>query len=220
VTRNVTRITLISSIPNLSPHISNYPIDYIEYGFVQSSPKLVNNYKGTALSGAEWNQGPGKKEGKNYIYPNTTQMDYYASKGFGLIRLPFDIARVYSIPYSQLDTTEMGYLKPIVDYLLSKGMHVILDPHNYGLIYDNRTGQNRLIGADPEAINMFADFWGRMATVFKDYPNVIFGLMNEPHGMSSAQWYAGAVPAIKAIRAVGANQLILIPGTYWTNAER
>ena len=143
-------------------------------------------------------------------------MDYYASKGFGLLRLPFDIARAYSIPYSSLDTTEMSYLKPVVDYLLSKGVHVILDPHNYGMIYDNRTGQNREIGVDPEATNMFADFWNRMATVFKDYPNVIFGLMNEPNRQTATEWFTGAVPAIKSIRAAGANQLILIPGTSWT----
>lgn len=191
---------------------------YIGHDSAQSPLKLVNNYKGAALSGAEFNSGPGKTEGRDYIYPNTTQIDYYALKGFGLARLPFDIARTYSIPYSQLDTKEMGYIKPLVDYLLSKGMHVILDPHNYGMIYDNRTGENRLIGIDPEATNMFADFWSRMATFFKDYPNVIFGLMNEPNKQTAAQWYTGAVPAIKAIRSTGANQLILIPGTKWTGA--
>jgi endoglucanase len=189
-----------------------------EHGFVQSPPKLVNNYKGVALSGAEFSPGSGKTEGKDYIYPNTTQMDYYASKGFGLVRLPFDIARAYAIPYTQLNSVEMGYIKPVVDYVLSKGMHIILDPHNYGMIYDNRTGQNRLIGVDPEATNMFADFWSRMATVFKNYPNVIFALMNEPNKQTAAQWYEGAVPAIKDIRATGANQLILIPGTSWTGA--
>jgi endoglucanase len=66
---------------------------------------------------------------------------------------------------------------------------------------------------------MFADFWGRMASLYKDYPNVIFGLMNEPNQQTAAQWYTGAVPAIKAIRAAGATQLILIPGTSWTGAH-
>jgi endoglucanase len=108
---------------------------------------------------------------------------------------------------------------PVVDYCLSKGMRVIIDPHNYGFIYDNRTGEVREIGVDQEGTNMFADFWSRMATVFKDFPNVVFGLMNEPYNQTAAQWYEGAVPAIKAIRAVGATQLILIPGTSWTGAH-
>ena len=84
--------------------------DHIYLNYIGHAVKLVNNYKGAALSGAEFSPGSGKTEGRDYIYPNTTQMDYYASKGFGLLRLPFDIARAYSIPYSQLDTKEMGYI--------------------------------------------------------------------------------------------------------------
>jgi endoglucanase len=132
--------------------------------------------------------------------------------------LGFDIARAYPVPYSSLSTKEIGYMKQTVDYLYSKGMRVILDPHSYGYIYDNRTGTQREIGVDQEGTNMFADFWSRMATMYKDYPNVVFGLMNEPHNQTAAQWYSGAVPAIKAIRATGATQLILIPGTSWTGA--
>jgi endoglucanase len=198
---------------------SNYAFSNIgSYPVPNSIPKLVNNIKGPSLSGAEFSPGSGKQMGRDYIYPNTTQLDYYASKGFGIIRLPFDIARAYAIPYTDLNAVEIGYMKPVVDYYLSKGIRVLLDPHNYGMIYDNRTGAERLIGVDPEGTNMFADFWGRMATLYKNYPNVVFGLMNEPHQQTAAQWYTGAVPAIKAIRAAGATQLILIPGTSWTGA--
>jgi endoglucanase len=147
------------------------------------------------------------------------QIQLYASKGFGIIRLPFDLRRVYHFPYSPLSSFEMEYMIPVVDYCLSKGMRVIIDPHNYGFIYDNRTGDTREIGVDQEGTNMFVDFWSRMATVFKDYSNVVFGLMNEPYNQTAAQWYEGAVPAIKVIRAVGATQLILIPGTSWTGAH-
>ncbi len=185
----------------------------------KSFPTLANNYKGPNLSGAEFNGGPGKRINFDYVYPNTDEIDYYSSKGFGIIRMPFDIARAYPIPYSPLDTTELGYMKSIVDYCLSKGMHILLDPHNYGFIYDNRTGKELEIGVNDEATKMFADFWGRMGAMYKNYPNVVFGLMNEPNQQTAAQWYTGAVPAIKAIRAAGANQIILIPGTGWTGAH-
>jgi endoglucanase len=180
---------------------------------------MVNNYKGPNLSGPEFNGGLGKKHGTDYIYPNTKERDYYASKGFGLIRLPFDMTRAYPTPYSLLDTVETGYIKKTVDDCLAKGMRVILDPHNYGNIFDNRTGYSRKIGADIEGTNLFADFWGRMATVFKNYPSVMFGLMNEPSGLSAAQWHSGAVAAIRAIRTAGATQMILIPGTFWSGAH-
>jgi endoglucanase len=191
----------------------------VSYQVPKSIPTLANNYKGPNLSGAEFNEGLGKRYGYDYIYPSTDEIDYYASKGFGIIRMPFDMTRVYPKPYSPLDAAEIGHMRPIVDYCLSKGMRVILDPHNYGYIYDNRTGVKHEIGVDAEGTNLFADFWGRMGTMYKNYTNVVFGLMNEPHKQTAAQWYTGAVPAITAIRAVGATQMILIPGTSWTGAH-
>jgi endoglucanase len=180
---------------------------------------LANNTKGPNLSGAEFNPGPEKRVNFDYVYPSSQQIDYYASKGFGIIRLPFDISRVYPTPYSSLNITEIIYMRLTVDHILSRGMYVILDPHNFGTIYDGRTGQRVQIGIDPEGTKLFADFWGRMGAMYKNYPNVFFGLMNEPNQQTAEQWYTGAVPAIKAIRDAGATQTILIPGTGWSGAH-
>lgn len=94
------------------------------------------------------------------MYPSTGEIDYYASKGFGIIRMPFDIARAYSAAYLPLNTTEIGYMKSIVDYCLSKGMHIVLDPHNYGFIYDNRTGKSREIGVDAAKLQTYLPIFG------------------------------------------------------------
>jgi endoglucanase len=203
---------IFTSIYDITGHDTPYPVP-------TPIPPLVTNYKGPNLSGGEFNGGLGKRYGWDYIFPTTTEIDYYASKGFGLIRVPFDMTRFYPKPYNVLDTIETGYMKKTVDYCLSKGMRVIFDPHNYGNIFDNRTGAYHLIGVDAEGTNLFEDFWGRLATLFKNYPNVVFNLMNEPNRQTALQWFAGAVPAIKAIRAAGATQLILIPGTSWTGAH-
>lgn len=110
-------------------------------------------------------------------------------------------------------------MKAIVDYCLSKNMRVLLDPHNFRYIYDNRTEQYHMIGENNETTNIFADFWQRMALIYKDYSNVMFGLMNEPSKQTPEQWRTAALSAIKAIRNAGANQTILIPGTSWTGAH-
>ncbi|CAF1359140.1 unnamed protein product [Adineta steineri] len=204
---------------NLTTTSSNNITGYISYPIPTSIPTLINNFKGPNLSGGEFNSGIGKRYGYDYIYPSTREIDYYVSEGFGIIRMPFDMTRAYPVPYSLLNMTEMNYMKTVVDYCLSKGMHVILDPHNYGVIYDSRTGVQRLIGVDVEGTNLFADFWARMGALYMNYPNVLFGLMNEPNTQSAVQWYTGAIPSIQAIRAVGATQLILIPGTSWTGAH-
>ncbi len=185
----------------------------------RSFPPLANNTKGPNLSGAEFNPGPGKRINFDYTYPSTKEIEYYVSKGFGIMRMPFDISRAYPTPYSPLNLTEIIYMRLTVDHALSKGMYVILDPHNFGFIYDGRTGAKREIGVDDEGTKMFADFWGRMGAMYKNFPNVFFGLMNEPNQQTAAQWYSGAVPAIKAIRDAGANQTILIPGSAWTGAH-
>jgi hypothetical protein len=64
----------------------------------------------------------------------------------------------------------------------------------------------------------FADFWSKVAEHFKDNPNVIFGLCNEPNQHTPSQWLETANAAIAAIRSAGALQEILVPGTYWTGA--
>ena len=61
---------------------------------------------------------------------------------------------------------------------------------------------------------------GKAGLGYANTPNVIFGIMNEPHNQSAAQWEPIAQDSINAIRAAGAtSQAILIPGTYWQNAK-
>jgi len=55
-----------------------------------------------------------------------------------------------------------------------------------------------------------------MAIEFGNDDMVIFGLMNEPNGISSDDWAAAAQLAIDAIRDTGAYNLILVPGTAFT----
>lgn len=181
--------------------------------------KLSNNLKGVNLSGGEYNWGPNKRIGYDYIYPSKAEIDYYAGKGFGVVRLPFDIGRVYPTPSTQLDPTQIGAIKGVVDYALKKGMRVILDPHNYGDVYDGWLPSPYVtIGIANSSTVLFADFWHRLANTFVNYPNVIFGLMNEPNQQTAQQWHDAAVVAVAAIRTSGATQPILVPGTYWTGA--
>ena len=60
--------------------------------------------------------------------------------------------------------------------------------------------------------------WGKLALHFTSNPDVIFGLMNEPHDQSASAWLGSANAAIAAIRNAGASQEILVPGSYWDGA--
>lgn len=74
---------------------------------------------------------------------------------------------------------------------------------------------------DPTAATteQFADFWGELASRFKDNDRVMFGLMNEPHDMPTTLVLANDQAAVDAIRASGARNLILVPGNQWTGGH-
>jgi aryl-phospho-beta-D-glucosidase BglC (GH1 family)/20S proteasome alpha/beta subunit len=163
---------------------------------------------GVNISGAEY--GSGGTEGTNYTYPTHAEIDYFASKGFTAIRLPFLLERVQPVMDGALSATELSYIDDVVSYAGSKGISVILDPHNFGYAYGAQIGT----AAVPNSA--FANFWGQFAGHFSSNANVLFGLMNEPHDISATQWLGSVNAAIAAIRASGATaQQILVPGTNW-----
>ena len=186
---------------------------------VSPAAPLPSYMKGVNLSGAEYAPKATGVFGTNYIYPTNQEFDYYSSKGFSVIRLPFDIARAQPVSLQPLNQSELAHITAAVEYARKKGMYIILDPHNYGRMWSATTNSYQEIGTSSYIPNSyFADFWQRLATVYKNYPNVLYGLMNEPNVQNPAQWKASAVAAINAIRTVSATQTILIPGTYFTTA--
>ena len=118
-----------------------------------------------------------------------------------------------------LNQSELAHITAAIEYARQKGMYIILDPHNFGKMWSGAANSYKPIGISTYIPNnYFADFWSRLSTVYKNYPNVLYGLMNEPNIQSPTQWKATALAAINAIRAVSTSQTILIPGTYFTNS--
>lgn len=162
---------------------------------------------GVVLSGGEFT--PGGEYGPNYGYPPKESIDYYASKGMKIIRLPFTWERIQPTVYSPLDYLEMSRIDEVVQYALSKGMTVGLDLHNGGYRFDELIG-NKVV---PDA--MFADVWSKLAQHYRDESNVLFMIMSEPYDQSAKQWVRSANAAIAAIRKTGARQTVVVPGSYY-----
>jgi endoglucanase len=181
-------------------------------------------YRGVNLAGAEFGIDPNGNGavpgtfGTNYIYPDSHYVNgysapsYYVGKGMTTFRLPFRWERLQPNRKQAFDSAELSRLTTTVNDLVGLGAVVVIDPHNYA-----RYGTN-LIGSGAVPNSDFADFWSRLAQVFKGNSKVIFGLMNEPHDMSTEQWVGAAQAAINAIRSAGANNLILVPGNGWDGA--
>jgi endoglucanase len=174
-----------------------------------ASPFLL----GVNLAGAEFGSNVPGVFGTDYTYPTHAEIDYYASKGLGVIRLPFLWERMQHSEFGTLDPTELSRLTDVVNYATGKGLKIEIEPHDYGY------GFGALIGSAQTPNSAFADFWGKLAQHFESNPNVIFGLMNEPHDQSATAWLGSANAAIAAIRGAGTvSQEILVPGSYWDGA--
>ena len=183
-----------------------------------ANPTITSNggglLLGVNLAGAEFgtpNHVPGVF-GTDYIYPTHTEIDYYAAKGMSVVRLPFLWERLQHSENGPLDGAELARLDDVVSYTTGKGLKIEIEPHNYGY------GFGALIGSAQTPNAAFADLWGKLAFHYQSNPSVIFGLMNEPHDQSASVWLGSANAAIAAIRAAGASQEILVPGSYWDGA--
>ena len=182
--------------------------------------KAPSMMRGMNLAGAEFAEGslPGT-HGKEYMYPDGkyssgySSPSYFAKKGMNVFRLPFRWERLQPQRNEPFDKAELERLQTTVTNLKALGAKVILDPHNYARY------KKEIIGSSAVPSRDFADFWKRMATLYKDDDAVIFGLMNEPKEMKSEQWRDAANEAIVAIRKTGAKNLVLVPGNGWTGAH-
>jgi endoglucanase len=167
---------------------------------------------GVNLAGAEFGSNVPGVFGTDYTYPTHSEIDYYAAKGMGVVRLPFLWERIQRSEFGQLDAAELGRLDDVVSYATGRGLKIEIEPHNYGY------GFGALIGSAQTPNAAFADLWGKLAFHFQSNSGVIFGLMNEPHDQSASAWLGSANAAIAAIRGAGAMQEILVPGSYWDGA--
>lgn len=173
--------------------------------------KKAVKYKGINIAGAEFN-GTRKHamHFKDYIWPTNKNLLAMKQFGFNTVRIPFAWERMQPLMRGELNSEQTKHMDRVVQLSHQLGLYVIIDPHNYGKYY------GRVLNANPHDLDIFADFWYRIAQRYGAYPNVIFGLMNEPYKQSAQDWAKLAQAGINAIRKTGSEQLILVPGTRWS----
>jgi endoglucanase len=163
--------------------------------------------------------GPRGKHGHDYSYPISMytpgykNTEYFLKRGMNSFRLGFIWERLQPVIGKDFDPVEFGRLRDTVTELTRQGAWVVLNPHNYA------RHEGRLIGSPDLEIDRFSEFWSRLATTFGGNRLVIFGLMNEPHGIAATTWASAANSAITAIRKTGARNLILVPGITYSSAR-
>jgi len=186
---------------------------FTQFSFAQST-NINMVYKGMNIAGAEFNGGrENAKHFKDYIWPTNANIEHMQTLGFNTIRVPFAWERMQPNAFAELDNEQTSQLDRVVQQSHMRGINVILDPHSYGAYKGKVLEPNQL------DIKTFSDLWTKLATRYGKYPNVIFGLMNEPHKQTAQDWAQFAQVGVVAIRQTGATQLILVPGTNWSNMQ-
>jgi endoglucanase len=206
---DVRRVSRIVAMTLCLASVAGFPAHAGKIGTTDYTP--ADWMTGVSLSGAEDNAGK-KRLNFDYTYPTTREIDYFVGKGFRTFRIPVLSERLLG-PVAVATTRDWMLLTQFIEYAERRHSRVIIDFHQYGSM------PSGLIGRDKQATEDFASAWAEVARRLRDHSNVIFGLMDEPHEQSAAEWLVGANAAIAAIRQAGARQLILVPGTHWTGAH-
>jgi len=167
---------------------------------------------GVNIAGAEFGSLPGYLN-HTYFYPSPDTIRYFASKGMNVIRVPFRWERLQGNLNGVFDIAELEQIDATIARANRQGMRVILDVHNSAAF------NGKPLGTPDIPMASLAGLWGPLAARYKNNPRVIFGLMNEPHGLPTETWLQAANGAIAAIRNNGAGNLILVPGNGWTGAH-
>jgi endoglucanase len=190
-------------------------------GVVHGTPTIptVPTIRGVNLSGMEFSTGTTTSAG---LWPPLADVDFYADRGFNVIRLPFKKARVQNGLFGELDivgngTGDAERVKTLVDYItITKGMYCILDPHD-GAAFGGVTGR---VGSDNFPVAAFEDFWVKLINYLgKDNDKLIFNIENEPAGLTAPDWMRVCNSVTAAIRAQGCTQQIQVPGISFTGAH-
>jgi len=170
-------------------------------------------HRGVNLAGGEFGTAIPGREGLDYKFPTTAEVDYFVAKGMNTFRIGFKWERLQGAAYGAFDPTYASRIDQLVAYVTSKGATAVLNPHNFARYYGTPVGSVKV----PSAV--FADFWKKMAKRYGSNPRVVFNLVNEPSEMPTEQWVSAANAAIQGIRSTGATNVLHVPGNGWSGAH-
>jgi endoglucanase len=102
------------------------------------------------------------------------------------------------------------YLDPIITWAGESNVYVIIDWHYIGNIATGAGPEMPDIADKPKDLTL--EFWQLTARYFREVPNVIFEIYNEPQSIGAEEWRSNAVEIVQAIREQGASQLVIVGG--------
>jgi endoglucanase len=185
-------------LPTPIPDPVPSPIDTVvgNNGFLRiDAGSLVNEkgekiqLKGMSLFWSQWSEPFYNKEAVRVLAKDWKSTVVRAAMGI-------EMGGYLSNPVAQ-----EAMVQTVVQAAIDEGIYVIIDWHDHNA--QNHQGQ---------AI----EFFGRMANKYKNVPNVIFEVFNEPLNIPWVTIKNYAVPVIQEIRRQGSNAVVIIGTRTWS----
>ena len=165
----------------------------------------------------------------NYI--TRADIEFIAQQGANTIRLPFNYKLFTDEDYMGLTKDQDGFARmdSVVTWCRDNGLYLILDMHDCpggqtGDNIDDGHGYPWLFESEPSQ-QLFCSIWQKIAQRYKDEPVILgYELANEPiaHYFENKEALNQKLEplykrAVKAIREVDPNHIILLGGARWNS---
>ncbi|KAH9948196.1 glycoside hydrolase superfamily [Amylocystis lapponica] len=149
-----------------------------------------------------------------FSIPPAYEYGHFSPEGANLYRIPFAWqlmtptlgGPINETFFEQYDTTVQAALAS------SPTAHAIVDLHNYARWNGGIISQGGPTNAE------YTSIWTQLAERYGSNERLIFGLMNEPHDLDVPTWAESVQYAVNAVRAAGATNYLLLPGSNYTSA--
>lgn len=168
--------------------------------------------------GEDWGAQP---EAEHYF-------DDFKTAGFGHVRIPvtWDGAAALTPPYT-IDPAFFERVETTVDWALARGFFVVLNAHHekwFKEDYPTQNGQPTDATPTPAQAAIIAEnnarlaaIWVQMAEYFQHKPQrLVFEMLNEPFGMTTAQVDALNPQLLAIIRKTNPNRAVVFSGAGFT----
>ncbi|NOZ56979.1 MAG: glycoside hydrolase family 5 protein, partial [Calditrichaeota bacterium] len=125
------------------------------------------------------------------------------------IRLPINLL-AFADDQGNPDTVFVRLLDQVIDWAEEAGLVIIVDNHTF----DPRVSTN------PAIKNKLVATWRNLAAHLRSRSqNVVFEILNEPHGIADPTWASIQQEAIQAIRSVDTVHTIVVTPANWAHIE-
>ena len=164
-------------------------------------------------------------------YITRADIEFIAAQGANTVRLPFHYKLLTDEDYMGLTSAQDGFARmdSVITWARDNGLYVILDMHDApggqtGDNIDDSHGYPWLLASE-RSQQQFCDIWRRIAERYKNETAVLgYELINEPiaHYFSDKDSLNTLLEplhkrAVKAIREVDGNHIILLGGPQWNS---